>query len=170
MIATISLNLDGKIHRYVFGELMTVTYSIHREMVPVRTLSFANPRGYVRGPRTVGGSLVFAIFDFPTLNAMRADLLRYYRTLAARYQMIPTEAVSSTFPLGRLLADEMPPFDIHITAFSNRPGGLSAILIEGVQIVNEGQVMSIEDIMTERTMQYVALDVRPDVSPFGAAQ
>lgn len=170
MLAVISvpaLQADGKSGRYVFGELMTVTYSVHREVVPVRSLGFPSPRGYVRGPRTIGGSLVFAVIDLPVLNNVRDDLLEYYRKVAQSYGWTQPGPLPPNL-LGRLLADEMPPFDIYITAFTDRLDSMSAILIHGVQIVNEGQVMSIEDVMTERTMQYVALDVRPDVSPFTA--
>ena len=165
MIATITLRLGEETRRYVFGELMTLTYSVHRELVPVRTLGFADPRGYVRGPRTVGGTLVFAVFDVPTLKAVRDDLVAFYRKVAAQYGLIAPDVAAGLVPLGRLLADEMPPFDIHVTFYSDYPDRISSLVVRGVQIVNEGQVMSIEDVMTERTLQYVALDVRPDLSP-----
>ena len=45
------------------GELQTISYSIHRENSPVRTLGHVNPRGFVKGSRTIAGSLIFTVFN-----------------------------------------------------------------------------------------------------------
>jgi methionine aminopeptidase len=54
--------------------------------------------------------------------------------------------------------DEMPPFDINIT-FMNEHGNHATMNLYGVYILTEGQTMSIEDMITENTMQYLAMDI-----------
>ena len=45
------------------AEIQTISYSIHRENAPIRTLGHVNPRGFVKGSRTIGGSLIFTVFN-----------------------------------------------------------------------------------------------------------
>jgi hypothetical protein len=121
----------------VLGELQTISYSIHREVQPVRTLSRSNPVGFTRGQRTIAGSLIFTVFDKNIVNEIKRE---------SGLQEIS-------------LADEMPRFDVDII-MQNEYGGASAMRIEGIIIVDEGQVMSIEDMLTENTMSYMATDIK----------
>src|SRR5690606_39902774 len=57
----------------VFGELATISYSIHRELNPVRALGTINPKGYCRGPRTTAGSLIFTVFNRHVLYEARSE-------------------------------------------------------------------------------------------------
>ena len=54
--------------------------------------------------------------------------------------------------------DEIPPFDISIS-FMNESGQSSKMTIYDVYVVSEGQTMSIEDMITENTMQFIAMDI-----------
>ena len=48
----------------------------------------------------------------------------------------------------------------------NEYGQSSLLIVHGVHLTSEGQVMSIEDMITENTMQYLASDItlmRPNV-------
>ncbi len=133
----------------VFGELQTITYSIHREKFPVRTLGRINPRGFSMGPRTIAGSLIFTVFDRHVIqNAVKEGLLDHYLEFFAD---IRSKA-------NRLVTDEMPPFNVNIN-FLNEYGHASRISIYGITIVDEGQVMSIDDIVTENTMSYMATGI-----------
>jgi hypothetical protein len=58
------------------------------------------------------------------------------------------------------LLDQLPPVDI-IVSFANEYGSVSRMTLYGVEFVNEGQIMSIEDILTENTVSYVARDYDP---------
>ncbi|TKJ01239.1 virion structural protein, partial [Bacillus cereus] len=62
-------------------------------------------------------------------------------------------------------SDELPPFDITIN-FMNEYGQSSKLVIYGVNLISEGQTMSVEDMITENTMEFIALDIetmKPDV-------
>ena len=58
------------------------------------------------------------------------------------------------------ILDQIPPVDILVT-FANEYGAVSRMTIYGVEFVDEGQTMSIEDILTENVVHYVARDIDP---------
>lgn len=143
-----SITIPGKGH-YVFGELQTITYSIHRDKRPVRACGFINPKGYTRGPRTIAGSLIFTVFDKHMI----------YRILqGSGNNSVYDDENGNPIHVGKMVTDELPPFDVTIT-FANEYGSISKLSIYGITIVDEGQVMSIEDMLTENTMTYVATDI-----------
>lgn len=55
-------------------------------------------------------------------------------------------------------ADQIPPFDIVIT-FQNEYGQSASMSILGVEILNEGSGMSIDDITTEKACTFVAREL-----------
>lgn len=141
------------------GSLQTISYSIHMDRQPVRSIGNINAKDYTLGPRTIAGSLVFAVFDKHLLyhmieafwnNKTNTYASNEYTKVASKYQSL-TES-------RHILADELPPFDITIS-FANEYGTQSKAAIYGVRLVNEGQVMSINDIYTENTYQFVATDI-----------
>jgi hypothetical protein len=139
MLATItvpSFGSNGGVP-IVVGELQTLSYSIHRPKVPVRVLGRTNPKGFVRGGRTIAGSLIFTVFDKHVVHQVLDDIY------GADH---------------RIITDEMPPFNITVT-FANEYGQKSIMSIYGIEIVNEGQTMSIEDMITENVMNYVATGI-----------
>lgn len=144
----------------VFGELQTISYSIHREKSPVRTLGRISPKGFSKGPRTIAGSLIFTVFDkhvlkkcieswnIPIKGARNVDK-------NVKYDFSENELIELK---KKMKTDEMPLFDVTIS-LNNEYGAGSVIRIYGVTIVDEGQVMSIDDMMTEQTMSYMAMDI-----------
>jgi hypothetical protein len=125
----------------VLGELQTISYSIHRENTPVRTLGNVNPRGFVKGPRTIAGSLIFTQFNQYTFYRLK------------QYRQLMQQSLYG-------LADMLPPFDV-ILSFSNETGSFSRLKIYGVSIVDEGATMSVDDLMVEQTFTYMARGIQP---------
>jgi hypothetical protein len=143
----------------VFGEIQTLSYSIYRPTTPVYTLGRINPKGVVRGQRTIAGSLIFTVFDRHVLKTV-IDAYNFTNsdgttTIGNVYNFVDTEIDEMK---KRMKTDEMPPFDINIT-FMNEYGNSSTLNLYGVHILTEGQTMSIEDMITENTMQYIAMDI-----------
>lgn len=132
------------------GELQTISYSIHRENKPVRVLGKVNPKGFVKGPRTIAGSLIFTVFDTYAFYRLEQYKHLVYGT-SAQYGL----ATNPMFPL----ADMLPPFDIVLT-FSNEYGKFSRMKILGVTIVDEGGTMSIDDLITEQVYTYMASGIQ----------
>lgn len=141
----------------VLGTLQTISYSLHMERNAVRSIGNINAKDYTQGPRTIAGSLVFAVFDKHVLYHM-AEAFKYnnkykdnkYTQLYGKYKSFTNNR--------HVLADELPPFNVTIT-FANEYGNRSKLAIYGIRLLNEGQVMSVSDLYTENTYQFVALDI-----------
>jgi len=125
----------------ILGTLQTISYSMHREVVPVRALGKSRAHAYTRGPRTIAGTMVWTTMDQYVLAAA----LEHYHGPA-----LDTSTV---------LADQLPPIDVVITFANEWPGEYSKMVIAGIRMVNEGSTMSIDDMITEQTNTYVATDI-----------
>lgn len=142
MVCTVEMPLPkGGTYTQVVGELQTITYSIHQEKTPIRCLGDMNAKGYVFGPRTIAGTLIFTVFD---------------RHWAANMEKKYLESADVN---AHMLADELPPLNITISC-ANEYGYNAVCSLFGVTLVNEGQVMSINDVYTENTYQFYATDVQ----------
>lgn len=138
IVATIVLPNDEPVN---LGELQTLSYSMHRENMPVRTLGHTNPIGFVKGPRTISGSMIFTVF-----NNYAFYRLKQFQT-AISHRLYPT-------------SDMLPPFDMVIT-FANEFGVFSKMKLLGLSIVDEGGTMSIDDLIQEQTFTYMARGIQP---------
>ena len=126
------------------GSLQTLSIQSHREKYGVRALGHSYVKGYTRGPRTIAGSMIFTVFD-------EHSLLRLIRAMGTR------ESIWKNPEIATLLPDQLPPVDITI-AFANEYGALSEMRVFGVEFVNDGMTMSIEDLLTEQIINFVARD------------
>lgn len=141
MVANINIKTDKGTISTALGELQTISYSIFQNKAPVRVLGNMNPKDWVFGPRTIAGSLVFAVFN-------KHWLMDLYDNLKEKAGMKNWHFIS----------DEIPAFDITLT-FANEYGFDSRMALYGVRLMNEGQTMSTNDIFIENTYQFVANDI-----------
>lgn len=125
----------------MLGELHTLSYSTHRENMPVRALGHTNAVGHVRGNRTIAGSLIFMVFNNYAFYRLK------HMQNAINHNLYP-------------VADMLPPFDIVLT-FANESGALSKMKIFGVTIIDEGGTMSIDDLVIESTYSFLARGIQP---------
>jgi hypothetical protein len=128
----------------VLAEAQSISISTLRDKKPIRSCGRVYPKSYTRGGRTVGGTIVFTVFNESVL----------YELLEAHPSDFDAGSISSA------LIDQMPPMDITI-AFANEYGQISRMGLLGVEFIAEGQVMSIEDIITENVCHFVARDIDP---------
>lgn len=126
------------------ADVQTVSISVHRIKTPVRAFGKVYPSGVCRGQRTIAGSMIFTVFQEHVL----------YELLDAHPSDFDATAFTSA------LLDQIPPMDITIV-FANEYGYISRMALYGVEFVNEGQTMSIEDIITENAVNYIARDFDP---------
>lgn len=171
------------------GALSGITWSVTREKAPIYTMGSANPRSFSRGKRGIAGSLIFTTFDRPALYGMLYahlnDKTALYYTRASNVlpgfsrtgdiihsgivpvdpnpnsQLISQEVdIVTSFPY---YSDQIPPFDVSIT-FANEYGQAAVRGIYGVEILNEGSGASMDDIVIEETMTFIARDLGPMVA------
>ena len=132
----------------VLENLQTLSVQTYREKNAVRSLGKSYVSGYVRGPRTIGGSMIFTMVQEHPLkrliNAMDSAAL-YGET---QYD----------YKLSSLIADQMPPIDLTIV-FANEYGSISRMGIYGVEFMTDGMTLSSEDMLTEVVCQFVARDI-----------
>lgn len=144
---------NGESEPLELGELQTISYSMHRENSPIRTLGHVNPRGFIKGGRTIAGSLIFTVF-----NEYAFYRLGQYKEFLARQNGFFAP-----------VADMLPPFDI-VLSFFNEYGQASKMKIFGVTIIDEGQTVSIDDLITEQTYTYMARGIQPLTKMVGPSE
>jgi hypothetical protein len=98
--------------------------------------------------RSIAGTMVFTMFDREILW----ELLQGYK-MDADYT---DDSYTASYKTP--LLDQLPPFDITIE-FSNEYGHKAFMAIYGVELQDEGAVLSVDDMLVEKTVQYVARDI-----------
>lgn len=126
------------------ANIQTLSYSVHREKHPVRALGSTHVRQYTRGPRTIAGSVVFTVFNTSVLGGLLG--LEEREIEAGLWRPVTV--------------DQIPPFHI-VLLFASEYNVISSMVLYNVEIIDEGQVMSIEDLITENTCTYVASHFAP---------
>lgn len=125
----------------VLGSITTVSYSAYRTKQPVINLGRTNINGITRGSRIFAGTMIFTLINQHWLNELlETDNLKWL----AQYQ--------------ELKADELPLFDLMVVS-ANEYGSYVNMFLYGVDITDEGQVVSVEDLFTENTLSFVARDI-----------
>lgn len=124
------------------GSLQTITYSVYDRMEPIHSLGNVNAKDYVHTHRYIAGSMVFAVFD-----------QHWAKEFIEKYCKSAGIAESE-----KILTDEIPPINITIS-MGNEYGSSSRTALYGVRLFNEGMTMSVNDIYTEHTYQFVALNI-----------
>lgn len=129
---------------FVLGGAHTLSYSSFREKYAVRGLGATEAKTYTRGPRTIAGSIVFTVFQEHEFLKM-------------------VDFIDPTGP-GKdpraVMIDQVLPFNL-LLLFANEFGSYSALHLLNIDIASEGQEMSIDQVITNNSMNYYATDMIP---------
>jgi len=147
------------------GNIQSVSYSVTREKAPIYTLGSPDPKAFSRGKRGIAGNLVFVTFD---RNALAGVMDETTFTARAEESSDLQQAISVENDNNKInvkarnpyYADQIPSFDIVLTG-ANEYGQLAVMSIIGVEIMNEGTGLSIDDIVNEAQYTFVARDINP---------
>lgn len=131
--------------------LVSVSWSIHRGAASNRTLGKPASGGRVGGGRTIAGTMIFAVTDYHPLRDIIPD------NYGGRKTQILNDP-DAWKPL--VMADEIPPFDIVLT-LTNEYGYASITTLYGVQVMDEGGVFGMDNLITELSIQYTAIAMDP---------
>jgi len=180
------VDIRGVFGNKVIAELQAISYSITREKVPIYTMGSPEPRAFGRGKRGIAGTLIFIMFSRPALLfAMREAGVQFQcdkDDLRPEFDKGTVVGTTTAGPLGQVggeetvtdfdspaddqeavlpfYVDQIPPFDITLTG-ANEYGHLAVMKIIGVEILNEGWGISIDDIVSEQQFTYVARTLIP---------
>jgi len=157
----------------VLGNLNGISFSTTREKAPVYTLGNVDAVAFGRGKRGHAGSMIFTNFDRHALWDVKEALagteqaLEYYRKgtdipAGGRSILLGSQsfegdlnALGKSFKTKTNYSDQIPPFTITLTG-QNEYGSTSVMALLGVEFINEGSGISIDDIVTESQMTFVA--------------
>jgi len=172
--ASSGCDIIATIDGIVIGNLNGISFSTTREKAPIYVMGSTDAVSFGRGKRGHAGSLIFTNFDRHALYDIMeglavgtTDKYRYYywRKLhdvpaGGRSTLLGSRDDLVFETLGQELApcnysDQLPPFTVSLTAM-NEYGNRSVMHILGVELINEGSGISIDDIVTETQMTFVA--------------
>ena len=125
----------------VLGSITTLSYSLYRTKQPVINLGRTNINGATRGARIFAGSMIFTMINQHWLKELQS-----------------TEELSWLGDYSQLKADELPLFDLMVVS-ANEYGSYVSMFLYGVDITDEGQVVSVNDLFTENTCSFIARDI-----------
>lgn len=168
---------------HAIGECQGISFTVTREKAPIYTMGSADPRSFSRGKRGIAGSSVFMVLNQSAL----LDSLKEDAFFMANAQSIPgslftdgSKSLNETNDLTDVLVsgdkdsdvyqwkqnarawyhDQVPPFDIILSAV-NEYGYAAKMEIRGVEILNCGSGVSVDDITTDESCTWVARAIIP---------
>ena len=166
-----------------FGEIQMVSYKSDREKAPVYVMGSSDPRTIARGKRLITGAVVFVVFERDSLLAVMAEVTDQpylSNQESANYLDNPPAGGSNSIPgttqgtnagaaFGGVdslttqtkarLADQLLPFDITLVG-ANEYGKTTKMVLEGVELMSESGGISIDDLVIEKQMSFIARRIK----------
>ena len=154
--------------------VLSVSYSVLREVFAVRKMGNARAAGFTRGGISINGHLAFTVFSNDVLERLRSqaskaandyvltenpnNVSRNMYDLSTAYK----ELVTKNLNKATLLTD-LDPFDILIMG-TNESGLYSKMIIKGVRIIDENQYQGIQQPNIVNKVTFSAADLVPMTS------
>lgn len=150
--------------------LSTASISVHEAKAPVRTLGRRSVVGFTESIRTIAGSLVFVLVNDNPLGhliSQKETNVNWsndegFDGITYRKKTFPERsAVSLSGP--QKLSTLLNPIDLYFVYKTeiSKQNSQGEMWVKGVRFINEGIVTSVNDMVTEIVMQFVAEDVQP---------
>ena len=125
------------------GNLTTFSYSSYRIKKPISTIGAINTKGVAKGGRVIAGTMVFTLMNKNWINEL-VDSVPWLSSMSDEI----------------IYSDELPLIDLMIIS-ANEYGKNSFMLVYGVDLTDEAQVVSVNDLYIENTFSFIAREVRP---------
>ena len=148
------------------NSVVSLSWSVYRAKTPVTPLGESLVSGFGLGHKTVAGHIIKTLTYKDELSA----IVQYYSKVSLDYKKANyTENLGSKVSISldskyeitqknfdSLMKDDLVPFNIHAYSISEYTGHIIKDSIYGCTIINTGQVQSIENLITENTIAFVA--------------
>jgi hypothetical protein len=173
----------------IIGTLQAISYAVQREKAPIYVMGRVDPLSFSRGKRGIAGTMISLMLDQHIIfnDAFReeyflADVDEIYPNIGSPESLTFSSAaddnrldeLTQTQPTATALTsleegfevtspwyvDQIRPFDVVVVA-ANEYGNAAQMRIYGIEILNEGSGFSIDDIVIENQMTYVARTILP---------
>lgn len=152
------INSDGDIVDIpvYFGTVITVSYSVYRNKASVFNMGNNLIDGFAIGNKYVAGSIIKGVFNNDDFNGLLNNIKNGLLS-------IPVDKIASASNkkvVHSLMKDDLLSCDINIIYTNEYTGAVKSEVIYDATFINNGQVASINDIITETTLSYVARAVK----------
>ncbi|RLA65743.1 MAG: hypothetical protein DRQ78_05005 [Epsilonproteobacteria bacterium] len=141
------------------GSVMSLSYSVYRDKTPVFNCGSHLIDGFSIANKYVAGSLITVMYEYDEFAGFMDQIEIDQR---ARNEQITVASYQNAVGIKEFhtyMRDDLIPFNIHAIFTNEYTGSTREIVIYDATFINNGQVMSIQDLITENTLQYVARDI-----------
>ena len=154
----------------------TVSVSVHEAKGQARALGHRGIRGLARGVRTIAGSIILTVINDHPLRPLLDQYFDIWGTSdplgwSLDRHMVGVGSFLDNYDYTNRLAVLVRPFNLAMQYVSEtgplfneaegeRPEG-AGWMLRGVEFIDEGQVTSVNDIVTEMTFSFIACDFKP---------
>lgn len=163
------------------GSIQALSFAIQREKGPVYVMGRVDPLSFSRGKRGIAGTMITLMLDrHPLLKApfntmtFVADKDEIYATngnIQTATSTTDIETIGNVdFSAGNIsdafevhpawYFDQLPPMDYVVVA-ANEYGQAASMRIYGAEFLNEGSGFSVDDMVIENQMTYIARTILP---------
>ena len=166
---------------HLLESIHTLSVSVHESKGQARALGYRGIKGLSRGQRTIAGTLIFTVIEDHPLKELMVQSSLYRRTgWSVDRDMNGTGSMFDEFSSTHMLSTLLEPFDLMVQYVSEvsqtqlgvdkvEGGGIGPVLdyegagmlISNIDIVDMGIVTSVNDIVSEITMSFIAQDFKP---------
>lgn len=135
---------------------ISVSYSVYRAKSNVYNMGQPILNGLAVGRKYVAGSIITVSWQIDEIS----NFINQYVNSNTANPQVTSDA--SYKDIRTVMRDDLTPFNIYFLMSDEYTGqaGASKIIVYGAQFINNGQVMSINDIITENTLSFIAQDVQ----------
>ena len=156
----------------------TISVSVHEAKGQVRALGHRGIKGLARGVRTIAGSIITTVVHDHPLRVLNEQYIKTYGAAGSdplgwsidRHR-VGVGSLFDNYDYHNRMAVLLPPFNLAVQYVGEqgpipdkrkqeRPEG-AGWMLRGVEFIDEGQVTSINDIVTEMTFSFIAVDFKP---------
>lgn len=145
----------------LLGSLITISYSVYRDKRPVFNLGQPTIDGFAIGNKYVAGSMITSMYLRDEISMFLDENLHNSQNAEFSVQSTNIDPIDESIKnIHTVMRDDLTEFNIHIIFSSEYTGDQSRIILYGANFINNGQVMSIDDLITENTLSFIARDIR----------
>lgn len=156
---------------FVAKDILTVSHSVSRSKLPVTNLGEASMSGMSIGSRMVAGSIIklFSRYDSLSTYVKTFVATRWDKLNEKDKENISDTGTSISFKeFSDYMRDDISPFNIHLVStvetllpkdYEKDASVPRVSSIIGATIINNGKVFSIENLITEETLSFIAKTV-----------
>lgn len=156
---------------FVAKDILTVSHSVSRSKLPVTNLGEASMSGMSIGSRMVAGSIIklFSRYDSLSTYVKTFVATRWDKLNEKDKEDISNTGTSISFKeFSDYMRDDISPFNIHLVStvetllpkdYEKDASVPRVSSVIGATIINNGKVFSIENLITEETLSFIAKTV-----------